>query len=146
MLTVDQLIRGAVRQSSPNCEHSAQGKRVRNSSIELLRVIAMLMILLHHFVVHNAFDVSRMPVSLPKFIFYMLFASGGKIAVVIFFSISAWFLLDGDWSIRACWKRVWLLERELIFWSVTLLVFTFCFNKNDFGINLDKRKKDSYIV
>lgn len=53
----------------------------------------MLMILLHHFVVHNAFDVSRMPVSLPKFIFYMLFASGGKIAVVIFFSISAWFCL-----------------------------------------------------
>lgn len=37
MLTVDQLMRGgAVRQSSPNCEHSAQGKRVRNSSIELL--------------------------------------------------------------------------------------------------------------
>lgn len=96
----------------------------------------MLMILLHHFVVHNAFDVSRMPVSLPKFIFYMLFASGGKIAVVIFFSISAWFLLDGDWSIRACWKRVWLLERELIFWSVTLLVFTFCLNINDFGIKL----------
>lgn len=71
MLTVDQLMRGAVRQSSSNCEHSAQGNRVRNSSIELLRVIAMLMILLHHFVVHNAFDVSRMPVSLPKFIFYM---------------------------------------------------------------------------
>lgn len=29
----------------------------RNSSIELLRIIAMFMILMHHFIVHNGYDV-----------------------------------------------------------------------------------------
>lgn len=33
----------------------------RNSSIELLRIIAMFMILMHHFIVHNGYDVKNFP-------------------------------------------------------------------------------------
>lgn len=33
----------------------------RNSSIELLRIIAMFMILMHHFIVHNGYDVLKLP-------------------------------------------------------------------------------------
>lgn len=37
------------------------GKRERNSSIELLRIIAMFMILEHHFIVHNGTNVNALP-------------------------------------------------------------------------------------
>ena len=33
----------------------------RNSSIELLRIIAMFTILMHHFIVHNGYDVKTSP-------------------------------------------------------------------------------------
>ena len=50
-------------------------------------------------------------------------ASGGKVGVVIFFSISAWFFLDKEQTIKSNLKRVWIMERELLFWSLTLMAF-----------------------
>lgn len=47
----------------------AKGK-VRNSSIELLRVIAMLLIVTQHSVVHSTYNPSTAPLSVP-----MLFAT-----------------------------------------------------------------------
>lgn len=41
--------------------HGADKRKQRNSSIELLRIIAMLMILSHHFVVHNGSPLSQFP-------------------------------------------------------------------------------------
>lgn len=39
----------------------SNGRRQRNSSIELLRIIAMFMILAHHFIIHNGYDVKQLP-------------------------------------------------------------------------------------
>ena len=50
-------------------------------------------------------------------------ASGGKVGVVIFFSISAWFFLYKEQTIKSNLKRVWIMERELLFWSLTLMAF-----------------------
>lgn len=108
----------------------------RNSNIELLRILAMFMVLMHHFIVHNAFDISQLKPSFGKFFFYFVMSGGGKAAVVIFFAISVWFLLDGDISFKSCLKRVWLLEREMLFWSILLLIFTFVFDRQDFGLKL----------
>lgn len=66
----------------------------RNSSIELLRIIAMFMILMCHFIVHNGYDVLKLPLGPERIFFQLVMQSGGVIGVVIFFSISAWFLLD----------------------------------------------------
>lgn len=108
----------------------------RNSSIELLRIIAMFMVLMHHFIVHNSFDISRLPFGVSKFVLYFLFSGGGKAAVVVFFAISIWFLLEGDCSLKNCLRRVWFLERELLFWSFLLLIVTFLFDMQDFGLKL----------
>lgn len=43
---------------------------------------------------------------------------GGKVGVVIFFTISAWFFLDKEQTIKSNLKRIWILEREVLFWSV----------------------------
>ena len=74
----------------------SNGGGQRNSSIELLRIIAMFMILAHHFIVHNGYDVLKLPLGPERIFFQLVMAGGGKVGVVIFFSISAWFFLDKE--------------------------------------------------
>lgn len=92
----------------------------RNSSIELLRIIAMFMILAHHFAVHNGFDVTALPVGIDRFFLEVVFEGSGKVGVVIFFAISAWYLLDREQGLKSSLKRVWLMEGQLLFYGVSL--------------------------
>lgn len=101
-----------VRHAAPVHSQIANGG---DSSIELLRIIAMFMILAHHFIVHNGYDVLKLPLGLERIFFQLVMAGGGKIGVVIFFSISAWFFLDKEQTIKSNLKRVWIMERELLF-------------------------------
>lgn len=89
----------------------------RNSSIELLRIVAMFMILAHHFVVHNGYDAKNLPLGPERISFQLVMQGGGKVGVVIFFTISAWFFLDKEQTIKSNLKRIWILEREVLFWS-----------------------------
>ena len=54
----------------------------RNSSIELLRIIAMFMILAHHFIVHNGYDVLKLPLGPERIFFQLVMAGGGKVVCV----------------------------------------------------------------
>lgn len=56
----------ASHKASPSTRISNGG---RNSSIELLRIVAMFMILAHHFVVHNGYDVKNLSLG-PERIFF----------------------------------------------------------------------------
>lgn len=82
----------------------------------------MLMILSHHFVFHNRSALASFPMTPGREILSFVFLGAGKIGVVIFFSISTWFLISSEQSIKHNFKRIWLMERELLFWSLTLLV------------------------
>lgn len=108
----------------------------RNSNIELLRIIAMFMILAHHFIVHNGYDVLKLPLGPERIFFQLVMAGGGKVGVVIFFSISAWFFLDKEQTIKSNLKRVWIMERELLFWSLILVTFYLVFDRTDLGMKL----------
>ena len=107
-----------------------------DSSIELLRIIAMFMILAHHFIVHNGYDVLKLPLGPERIFFQLVMAGGGKVGVVIFFSISAWFFLDKELTIKSSLKRIWIMERELLFWSLTLMAFYLVFDRADLGMKL----------
>ena len=108
----------------------------RNSSIKTLRIIAMFMILAHHFIVHNGYDVLKLPLGPERIFFQFVMAGGGKVGVVIFFSISAWFFLDKEQTIKSNLKRVWIMERELLFWSLILVTFYLVFDRTDLGAKL----------
>ncbi|KOP61621.1 symporter [Bifidobacterium longum subsp. longum] len=108
----------------------------RNSSIELLRIIAMFMILMCHFIVHNGYDVLKLPLGPERISFQLVMAGGGKIGVVIFFSISAWFFLDKEQTIKSNLQRVWIMERELLFWSLILVTFYLVFDRADLSMKL----------
>ncbi|WP_270240895.1 acyltransferase [Collinsella tanakaei] len=107
---------------SSNNQAAVPGKTsrggARNSSIELLRILSMFMIMLHHLVVHNVVDYKAMDPGIFRFLLQFLFVSGGKVGVVIFFAISAWFLADAATGVKASLRRVWMLEKEVLFYSV----------------------------
>ena len=94
------------KHGAPAHSRIANGGGQRNSSIELLRIIAMFMILAHHFIVHNGYDVLKLPLGPERIFFQLVMAGGGKVGVVIFFSISAWFFLDKEQTIKSNLKRV----------------------------------------
>lgn len=122
-----------VRHAAPAHSRTPNGG-CRNSSIELLRIIAMFMILMHHFIVHNGYDVLKLPLGPERIFFQLVMAGGGKVGVVIFFSISAWFFLDKEQTIKANLRRVWIMERELLFWSLILVAFYLVFDRTDLGM------------
>ena len=64
-------------------------KRRRNSSIELLRIIAAYFIVSRHFVGGNAVNVWNQPVSFYKIFFEGVVFPFGKVGVVLFFFVSA---------------------------------------------------------
>jgi len=67
-------------------------EKQRNSAIELLRIIAMLMIVFHHFAVHGGFAYSDAEVSIPR-LWYGLIMMGGKTGSNIFVLISGYFMI-----------------------------------------------------
>lgn len=93
----------------------------RNSSVELLRIMAMFLITAHHYLSYSNANVLSESFGLNKVLSETFLWSGGKIGVVLFFMISAWYL-PADGSLRASFRRVWILEREVLFWSVILLI------------------------
>ena len=105
--------RVSAKHSAP--AHSRNSNGGRNSSIETLRIIAMFMILIHHFIVHNGYDALKLPLGPERIFLQLVVQGGGKVGVVIFFSISAWFFLDKEQTIKSNLKRVWITERELLF-------------------------------
>ena len=125
-----------IKHGMPAHSRNSNGGGQRNSSIELLRIIAMFMILAHHSIIHNGYDVLKLPLGPERIFFQLVMAGGGKVGVVIFFSISAWFFLDKEQTIKSNLKRVWIMERELLFWSLALVVFYLVFDRADLGMKL----------
>ncbi|NEG54847.1 acyltransferase family protein [Bifidobacterium platyrrhinorum] len=97
-------------------------KRQRRSGIELLRIIAMYLIVVHHMVIHNSFDFMAQPDSFRKVFLGLFEYLPGKIGIALFFIASAWFLSVGNQTLEKSCKKIWVLERELLFWSLAGLV------------------------
>lgn len=83
-------------------------KRERNSNLEILRIISMLIIIAHHYVVCSGimvnFDLNNLSAHT---IFLQIFGSWGKTAINAFILISGYFMCMQSLT----WKRylkVWL--------------------------------------
>lgn len=55
--------------------------KIRDSRIELLRIVLMWTVMAHHFVVHNADSVSVFPGSFTRFFYNIFFYPIGRTAV-----------------------------------------------------------------
>lgn len=109
----------------------------RNSSIELLRLVAMLMIVGFHFVWYSKPDrgwLTTQSITFKKIVYELIYGGGGWIGNFIFFTISVWFLCDRNVTLRSSLRRIWIMERELIFWSVSLCVICMLLRHNSYHV------------
>ena len=111
-----------MRKDSTGKERKPSVKGKRQSGIELLRIIAMLMIIGYHAMTSTSMDdLYWHQIDGVKFFYETVLGSGGWIGNVCFFTISAWFIAgSAQPSVRKSLRRAWLLEREVLFWSLTL--------------------------
>ena len=110
----------------------ASNKPIRNSSIELLRTIAMLMITFHHFSVHGGFLFSETDISLTKF-WVNFISMGGKIGVDLFVLISGYFLIlekENFFNI----KKILKLWGQIAFYSITITLIFSVFRNEPIGV------------
>ena len=91
----------------------------RKSNIELLRIILMFSIILHHLVYHNYLIF----ISGPNNRIATILGAGAKIAVNCFILIMGYFAMDSKWNI----KKVINLALETIFYSI---LFMFIFERD----------------
>lgn len=107
--------------------------QTRNSSLELLRIVSMLLIVNFHFLIRNgSYDLifNQHPLNWTGFVFAVVGHGGGWVGNVVFFTISAWFLIDKKVDVKSSFRRVWMLEREVLFWSFTLGAISYFGKKN----------------
>ena len=78
-----------------------ENKNVRKSNIELLRIVGMLMIISHHYVVNsgimNAFQIGNTSIN---YIFLNLWGMWGKTGINIFILISGYFMCKASLTIK----------------------------------------------
>ena len=94
---------------------------MRRSNLELLRIIAMIMIVAHHFSVHGGFSFSADSITVNR-LWVQFIQIGGKIGVDIFVLISGYFLVSSQ-SLKT--NKVIKLWLQIFTYSILLyLIFT----------------------
>ena len=66
---------------------SANQPNIRKSNIELLRIVAMVIIVMHHFAIHGGFAFSSETISINR-LWVQFITMGGRLGVNIFVLIS----------------------------------------------------------
>lgn len=89
----------------------------RDSNLELLRIVCMLLLIGHHYATHGG--LLNLDTSLPKYI-GLIFLPTGKICFIAFVAISMYFLADAENKPQR-FIKCWL---EVLFYSVTLTIAT----------------------
>lgn len=103
-------------------------KKTRDSRFELLRIFAMLMIVMHHYVCHGNFEVGS-NLSLNKIIIECSYF-GGKIGINLFVLITGYFMIKSKWRFR----KVLELWGEIFFYSVIITTVFGCLGYVDISI------------
>lgn len=99
-------------------KHAYQRSVARNSSIEMLRIFAMLLIVLNH-------GLQTLPLQLAdpwvNGVNNVLMNFGG-VGDNLFFMITVWFLTDEIPSMKKSVLRVYNIEKQVLFWSISLFL------------------------
>ncbi len=97
-------------------EQILKDKVSRNSALELLRIISMILIIAHHYSVHG-FMIKDIEFSRNKYIIDFL-SLGGKLGVNCFIFISGYFSIKSKFTI----KKLLKLEGQVLFYSISFLI------------------------
>lgn len=93
-------------------------EKVRDSNIELLRILCMFMIVIHHFMVHG--DLWMLPISSTNKLIVSVLMPFGKIGFDCFVAISCWYLVNSKFK-GSRFLKVWL---QVLLYNVVFMVLT----------------------
>lgn len=88
----------------------------RDSSIEILRIIAMFFIVFYHYIIHGGFDLDTSELSINKYILQIF--QLGKVGVDIFVLITGYFMIHSKYS----FKKVIKLVSQVQFYTIGFYV------------------------
>lgn len=87
-------------------------RKERDSNIELFRIIAMLLIVAHHYFVNSGLleTVAREPTLTARAVFLLLFGWGGKTGINCFLFITGYFMCTSKFTIKKFLKLLFAVE------------------------------------
>ncbi len=103
-------------------------KQERNSSIEVLRIIAMLFIVISHYSVHGGFDFATITNDTNRILLQIM--TLGNLGVDIFVLISGYFIVNSKYS----FKKIIKLEGQVVFYSILLYLIFIISGNAEFSI------------
>ena len=120
----------------------------RNSNIELLRIFAMLCVAFNHFPwpTQGIVNPEGFSQHLPTSLALSLISNLGGLGDCLFFFISIWYICEETANYKRQCKRVWILERELLFWSILLLVGNLLSQGLGFQDSYSKKELFVYLI
>ncbi len=101
----------------------------RKTNIELLRIVAMVMIVGSHFAAHGGFHFDSNTITLPR-LWWGVIAMGGNFGVDVFVLISGYFLIENR-SLITKPKKIIKLWGQILFYSLVLFGFAFLIGKGN---------------
>lgn len=97
-------------------------KTLRNSNLELYRVIVMILIIAHHYFVHSGIDLSSNPASMNS-LYLSLFGMWGKTGINCFVLITGYFMCTSSITLKKFLKLI----LEIYFYKILIfIVFWIC--------------------
>lgn len=99
-------------------------EKIRVSNIELLRIVAMFLVVISHFYVHGRWPIVN-ELSINNIIIYCF--DVGEIGVTAFVLISGYFLVNQSFDLVKLFKLVF----QMWFYGVALLVFAYAFGTRE---------------
>ena len=125
---IKYLLCGAKRHGMEVPMNNSKGK-LRNSNIEILRIISIVLIMAHHYVIHG-FNGASSPNLINQSLLGFL-SIGGKLGVTCFILISGYYMLYSTFTLK---KFIKILA-EVWFYSVAIGLLCFLiFNISDFKV------------
>lgn len=118
--------------------HDIKAKEERNSAFEILRIIAIIFIIAHHFSIHGGFDFSGLENSsliLANKTWISFITQLGGVGVNLFVLISAFFLADNN---KFKVKKILYILIEMIVFSLIISVIFLILNKASFSLAVIK--------
>lgn len=104
----------------------------RNSAVEILRILAMIMILFSHFSNYSGFAFDPLSITLPR-LWYNLISMSGKTGAAIYVLISGYFLVsDKNTSFNI--KKILKLIGHIEFYSVAIYFIAIVFKLTSFSV------------
>lgn len=122
------------KQNAGSVSEMTAVKKVRSSNLELFRIITMLFIVAHHYVVNSGLSVAGGPIAADptswRSLFLLVFGAFGKTGINCFVLITGYFMCKSQITAKKFAK----LLLEVMFYNIVIYLIFLCSGYTDFSI------------